>query len=66
VHLFIWRLLTDEGFRQLALSNTTAALAEFQLSATEQGSLHRLCLRLQADEGPMSQQVGLARFWSPW
>jgi hypothetical protein len=65
VHHFIWKLLNDEQFRQLALADTNAALGQFQLSATEQSSLHRLCLRLSAFEGP-KMQFGLARYWSPW
>lgn len=66
VHHFIWRILNDEQFRQLALADTNAALGQFQLSATEQSSLHRLCLRLNADEDQMAQMFGLARYWSPW
>ena len=65
VHRFIWRLLSDEEFRQLALGDTAAALGKFQLSATEQSSLYRLCMRLRAGEDPISQQFALATYW-PW
>ena len=66
IHRFIMRLLTDEEFRQLALSDTATALSQFQFSATEQSSLNRLCMRLRADEDPMMQQFSLARYWTPW
>ncbi len=63
VHRFIWRLLADQDFRQLALSDTVAALDQFQLSATEQGSLYRLCMRLRVGEDPISQQFMLWDLW---
>ena len=66
VHRFIWRLLADEEFRQLALGDTAAALGKFRLSATEQSSLYRLCMRIRASEDPIAQQLDLARYWTPW
>jgi hypothetical protein len=63
VHRFIWRLLADQEFRQLALGDTAAALGQFQLSATEQGSLYRLCMRLRVSQDPFAQQVAMAWYW---
>ncbi len=63
VHRFIWRLLADEEFRQLALSDTAAALGKFQLSATERSSLYRLCMRLRAGEDPLAQLLSTQWNW---
>ncbi len=63
VHRFIWRLLTDEEFRKLALSDTATALGQFQFSASEQGALRRLCKRLSLGEDPLAQQIAYATFW---
>ena len=66
VHRFISRLLADEEFRQLALGDTAAALGKFQLSASEQSSLYRLCMRLRASGDPWVEQLSLAKYWTPW
>ncbi len=64
VHRFIWRLLADEEFRQLALGDTAVALGKYRLSATEQSALYRLCMRLRAGEDPLAQQMALLWYWS--
>ncbi len=66
VHRFIWKVLADEEFRQLALGDTAAALGKFQLSATEQSSLYRLCMRLRSSEDPFGGHLKLAQYWTPW
>jgi len=63
VHRFIWRLLTDEEFRQLALSDTTTALGQFEFSLSEQSALRRLCMRLSVSEDPVAQQFAMAWYW---
>jgi hypothetical protein len=63
VRLFITKLLTNEEFRQLAQSNASEALGQFQLSASERSSLQRLCLRLDAGDYPGRRPVGMAIYW---
>ena len=65
VHRFIWRLLADEEFRQLALGDTTAALGQYQFSLSEQSALRRLCMRLSFGEDPILQQYAAAWYWTP-
>ncbi len=49
VHLFVKELVSNEEFRRLALANPSAALTRFRLTAAEEASLTRLCLKLSSD-----------------
>ncbi len=61
IDMVVRRLFSDTDFRSRAITDPTAALAEYRLAAAEQQALTKLCVRLTdgqlAASGP---QVG---FW---
>lgn len=63
VHLFIREFVSNEQFRRLALSNPSAALAGYKLTAAEQHSLTNLCLKLSS-QGALTVKAQPTGWWA--
>jgi hypothetical protein len=60
IETVVRRLFSDAEFRARAIADSSAALEEYRLAATERTALTKLCVQLAADGSVGSKQQA---FW---